>query len=134
MPFTFKNICSSCVIWLVSHSLCIYFLDLQNSNMKVMPPFFSENVIAIALKFIWMARTSFAIMRLFFHKVFIIFNTLLSVLSNMLHIYKCCKIPYLEFRAHHKNLVSVCYLQNGIHIVPYLQGETHGSWRVPDLR
>jgi hypothetical protein len=41
--------------------------------------FFSENVTAITIKFTWMIHISFAIMRIFFLKVSIIFNTLANV-------------------------------------------------------
>jgi hypothetical protein len=52
------------------------FITLMRSSMKVMPPiFFSGNVTAIKLKFTWTIHTTFAIMRLFFHKVSVIFNT-----------------------------------------------------------
>jgi hypothetical protein len=48
--------------------------------MKVMSLFFfRENVIAITMKFTWMIRTSFVIMSLFFHIVFIIFDTLVNI-------------------------------------------------------
>jgi hypothetical protein len=51
-----------------------------------MPPgFFSENVIALTVKFTWMIYISFAIMRLFFHKVFAIFITPLPMLSKVLY-------------------------------------------------
>jgi hypothetical protein len=43
--------------------------------MKVASSFFSENVIAIIVKFARMIHTSFAIMRLFSHKVSVICNT-----------------------------------------------------------
>jgi hypothetical protein len=34
-----------------------------------------------------------------------------------------CKIPHLDFEAHHENFVSIhCDLQNGIHVVHPLQG------------
>jgi hypothetical protein len=46
--------------------------------------FFSENVITVTMKFTWMIHKSFAIMRLFFHKV-AIFNTLLPTLSTKLY-------------------------------------------------
>jgi hypothetical protein len=53
---------------------------------KVMPTiFFSENIIAAIVKLMWMIHTSFTIMRLFFHRVFIIFNTLLPTLSKTLY-------------------------------------------------
>jgi hypothetical protein len=39
----------------------------MRGDTKVMPPgFFSENVIAITVKFAWISHTSFAIIRLFF--------------------------------------------------------------------
>jgi hypothetical protein len=47
--------------------------------------FFSENVIAITIKFTWIIHTSFAIIRLFLHRVSVIFNTLLPVLSKTLY-------------------------------------------------
>jgi hypothetical protein len=37
------------------------------------------------MKFTWMIQTSFAIMRLFFHKVCTIFNILLPTLKKMLY-------------------------------------------------
>jgi hypothetical protein len=45
----------------------------------------SENVIAVTMTFIWKIHTSFAIMRLFFRKVSVIFNTLLPVSSKTLY-------------------------------------------------
>jgi hypothetical protein len=56
-------------------------------DMKVVPliSFSSENIIALTTKFTQMFHTPPAIMRLFFHKVFIIFNTLLPMLSKMLY-------------------------------------------------
>jgi hypothetical protein len=65
-----------------------------------MPPFFSENVITITITFTWMILTSSAIMRLFFHKVSVILNTLLPALSKTL--YTTHKIPCLEFGSHHE--------------------------------
>jgi hypothetical protein len=44
--------------------------------------FFSENVTAIRITFTWKIHTSFAMMRLFFHKVFVLFNILLPTLSK----------------------------------------------------
>jgi hypothetical protein len=46
--------------------------------------FFSENVIAITVTFTWMIHVSFAIMRLFSHKVSVIFIMLLPMLSKIL--------------------------------------------------
>jgi hypothetical protein len=61
------------------------FVSATSGSMKVMPPiFFSENVIAVAMKFTWMIHISFEIMRLFFHKV-AIFNMLLPTLKKVLH-------------------------------------------------
>jgi hypothetical protein len=48
------------------------------------PVFFSENVIATTMKFTWMIHTSFAIMALFFHGIFGVFNTPLPALSETL--------------------------------------------------
>jgi hypothetical protein len=48
--------------------------------------FFSENVVAITVILKRMIYTSFAVMGLFFHKVFIIFNPLLPTLVKMLYI------------------------------------------------
>jgi hypothetical protein len=54
--------------------------------MKAKPSiFFSEDVIAITMKITWMIHTSLAIMSLFFHKVSVIFNTLLPTLSKTLY-------------------------------------------------
>jgi hypothetical protein len=96
----------------------------MRGGMKVMPPiFFSENG--------WMIQTSFAIMRLFFHKVFIIFNTLLQILSKTLYTSVVNILPWLNFETHH---ISIhCHLQNGIHIMYPSQGQTDGSHRVLDL-
>jgi hypothetical protein len=44
--------------------------------------FFSENITAVTMKFMWMIHVSFANMRLFFHKVSIIFNARLPTLSR----------------------------------------------------
>jgi hypothetical protein len=41
---------------------------------------------------------------------------------------------FTSLGAHHENCVSIrCHLQNGIHVVHPLQGQTSGSKRVPDL-
>jgi hypothetical protein len=48
----------------------------------------------------YMIRTSFAIMSLFFRRVCVTFSTLLPTLNDT--VYQWCKIPYLDFRAHHK--------------------------------
>jgi hypothetical protein len=62
---------------------------------ETMPPiFFSQNVIAVTTKFTWMNLIHFAIMRPFFHKVFVIFDTLLPKLSTMLYA-KVVKFPVL---------------------------------------
>jgi hypothetical protein len=53
--------------------------------MKVMPPFFLENVTALTIKFSRMIHTSFTIMRLFFRKVFIILNTPLPTMGKVLY-------------------------------------------------
>jgi hypothetical protein len=46
---------------------------------------------------------------------------------------RCFKIHCLDFGAHHKNFVSIRYLQNCIHVVHPLQGRTGGNQRLPDL-
>jgi hypothetical protein len=46
---------------------------------------FSGNVIALTVKFTEMIHTSFAIIRLLFHKDSVIFNTLLATLSKILY-------------------------------------------------
>jgi hypothetical protein len=58
---------------------------VRDGTEVMTPVFLSENVIAITVKFTWVIHTSFAIMRLFFHRVSIIFNTLLPLLSKMLY-------------------------------------------------
>jgi hypothetical protein len=71
--------------------LNVLSLNVPESNYtregaKVMPPaFFSESVIAITMKFTRMFHIPFAIMRLFCHKVCIIFNTILLTLSKTLY-------------------------------------------------
>jgi hypothetical protein len=102
--------------------------------MKVLLPFlFSENVIVITLKFTWIIHTSFAVMRLFFHRVFVIFKTLLPTLTKMPYT-SVVILSVLTPEAYHKNFVSVaCHLQNGIHVVHCLQGQTGGSHRLPGL-
>jgi hypothetical protein len=51
----------------------------RRGNIKLTPPiFFPENVTAITMEFTWMIHTSFAIIRLFFHKISIIFNPLFA--------------------------------------------------------
>jgi hypothetical protein len=59
---------------------------MTGSKRVMTPNFLSENEIALRIKFIWMIRTSFAIMGLLFHKVSVIFNTLLPMLGKMLYI------------------------------------------------
>jgi hypothetical protein len=63
--------------------------------MKVMPPiFFLENVIAVTVKYMWLIRTSFAIVTQFFDRVFVIFNRVLPTMSKTLHT-KVVKFPAL---------------------------------------
>jgi hypothetical protein len=77
-----------------------------------------------------MIHTSFAIMRLFFHNVSIIFNILSPGLSKTLD----TNVPSLDFGEHHKICVSIrCHLQNGIRIMHPLQGQTSCNWQMPDL-
>jgi hypothetical protein len=76
-----------------------------------------------------MIHTSLATTRLFSHKVSVIFEKLLPVLSNT----TCTsdvKIPCLEFGAHNENSVSVpCHLQDGVYVVHPLQGQRGVSRR-----
>jgi hypothetical protein len=60
-------------------------LYITKVGTKIMPPIFLEILIAITVKFTWMICTSFAIMRPFSYKVFIIYNTILPTLSKMLY-------------------------------------------------
>jgi hypothetical protein len=106
------------------------YVAQQGSNVF---SFFSENLIAITVTFVWVIHTSFAIMRLFFDSLCLSFNTLLSALSKTLY-NSAVKFPCLDFGAYHINFVSVCcHLQNGVHVVRPLRGQTGGSWRVPGL-
>jgi hypothetical protein len=75
---------------IVSLSYGPYFVTIgqycTRDGAEIMPPvFFSENVIAITMKVTLMIHTPFATMRLFFHKVCIIFCTLLPMLSKILY-------------------------------------------------
>jgi hypothetical protein len=82
-----------------------------------------------------MIPASFAIMRLFFHKVSVIFN-FQHTFANVEYdaAYQCCKIPCLDYGAHHEKRVSIrCHLQNGVYIVHLLQDQTGSGQRVPDL-
>jgi hypothetical protein len=55
----------------------------------------------------------FAIMWLFSHKASVIFNTFFAIVHCDTE-YQRCKIPYLEFEAHHENFVSVrCICKKG---------------------
>jgi hypothetical protein len=47
--------------------------------------FFSENITAITVKFTRLIHASVAIVRLFFNKVLVIFNTLLPTLNKALY-------------------------------------------------
>jgi hypothetical protein len=72
-----------------------------------MPPiFFSENIIAITLKFTYMI-----------HKILPLWGYFLQSRRHFQHtsanveldaVYQCCKTLYLDLRAHHENYVSVC--------------------------
>jgi hypothetical protein len=70
--------------------------------------FFSENVIAMTAKFTWMIYKSSAIMRLFFHKFCHFQHAFASAEQDAA--YYCCKIPCLDFGAHHVGfvLIRVC--------------------------
>jgi hypothetical protein len=69
---------------------------LNTRGGKVMPQnYFSENVTAM-MKFTWIIHASFVVMRLFFHKATIIFNTFLLMPSETLYTNVTC----LDFGAH----------------------------------
>jgi hypothetical protein len=64
----------------------IGFNEICKGSVKLVPPIFlSENVVAITMKYTWMIYSSFAITRLFFHKVTFIVYTLLPTLSETLY-------------------------------------------------
>jgi hypothetical protein len=65
-------------------------------------------------------------MRLFLHKVSVIFN-FQHTFANVEYdaAYQCCKIPCLDFAAHQENCVSIRrHLQNGVCVVHPLQDQT----------
>jgi hypothetical protein len=97
-----------------------------------MPPvLFSENIIAITMKFTCIIHTSFAVMRLFSHKVSVIFNALLPTSSKTLY---SNEFPASTSEHITKNFVSVrCHLQNGVHVVLPVRARTGDSRRAPDL-
>jgi hypothetical protein len=96
----------------------------MRGGTKVMPSIFSsENVIATTMKFTWMIHTSFAIMRQFFHKVTIIFNTLLPTSNKMLYT-SAVKFPSSTLVHITKPLFQIGVIcKNGIHIVHPLQDQ-----------
>jgi hypothetical protein len=65
----------------------------------------------------------------FFCKVSIIFNTLLPVLSKTLHT-NVVKFPASALKHIIKTLFQIIHLQNDVHVVYPLQGQTGGSQRV----
>jgi hypothetical protein len=72
------------------HTLTLFMIHINIDNTregaKVMPPtFFSENVISVTVNFTCMIHRAFAVMRLFFHKVYVTFSTLLPTLSKTLY-------------------------------------------------
>lgn len=101
--------------------------DVPRPATLTPPPAFTENVTAITVTFTRMIHTHFAIMKLFFGKVSVIF-TFANVEQDAVH--QRCKIPCLHFRAHrllpatehsprkvwlkHKNLLFVSVLSNGL--------------------
>jgi hypothetical protein len=67
-----------------------------------------------------------------FHKVSIISNTSLSTLNKILYT-NVAKFPALTSEHILRTVTVQCHLQDIIHIVHLLQGQTGGSQRVPDL-
>jgi hypothetical protein len=73
------------VISIIKFVSSVFSCKCKSNSMKVIPSvFFSENVIAITMKFTWMIHASFAVMRLFFYSV-TIFSALLPALSKTLY-------------------------------------------------
>jgi hypothetical protein len=67
--------------------------------------FLTGNVTVIAMKFKWMIHKSFANMMPFFHKVFVVFNTLLPALSKTLYT-KAAKLPA---STHHEHITKALF-------------------------
>jgi hypothetical protein len=59
-----------------------WIISITTGGTKVMPPIFSENVIAVTMKFACVIQSTFAIIRLLFQTVSVIFNTLLPMWSK----------------------------------------------------
>jgi hypothetical protein len=93
---------------------------------------YSEKLIVIIMKFTWTIHTSFAIMRLFFHKVSVIFNTPLPTLSKTLYI-SAVKIPASTSEHITRTLFQFVVICKCAFIGHSLQGQTGGSRKVPDL-
>jgi hypothetical protein len=64
----------------------MFLSSRQNTRSfkKVMPPIFSDNVIAVTVQFTWTTQTYFEVRRLFLHKVSVTYNRLLPTLSKTL--------------------------------------------------
>jgi hypothetical protein len=89
-PYLLKvNTVHNKLIWATSAitvSITVAEVVGMRGSTKVKSPIFSpENVISVTVKFTWMIHTTFAIIRLFFYKVFTIFNIILPPLSKILH-------------------------------------------------
>jgi hypothetical protein len=84
-------------------------VSMTDGTKAMAPIYFSENIIAITVKFTWMIHTSFAIMRLFFHRVSVIFNTLLPTFSKTLYT-TVVKFPILTFEHIMKTVSILCHL------------------------
>jgi hypothetical protein len=70
----------------------------------------------------------FTILRIFFHSVPVIFNTLLPTLSKKL------RTSFVKFPSSTSEHVTTrCHLQNGVHVVCPLQDQTGCSRKVPDM-
>jgi hypothetical protein len=78
------------------------------------------------MKFTLMIQTSFAILRLLFHKISTIFNTLLPTMCKMLYT-NVIKLPSSTLEHIMKTVTIHCHLQNGIHVVHSLQGKIGGT-------
>jgi hypothetical protein len=81
---------------------------MYERRCEVKPPmFFSENVIAITIKITQIVYTYFAIMRLFFHKVSVIFNTCLPTFSTTLYTRLQNSLPQIRNKTRKRNFSSL---------------------------
>jgi hypothetical protein len=118
----------SCWYW-NNNSLCCRILSVHYMRdcMEVMPPIFFRkcncNNNEISTNYSYIFCNYEAILPQSLHHLQHTFTN-----ADQDAVYQCCKIPCLDFTAHHKTLFQFV----GIHIVHPLQIQTGGSWRIPD--